>query len=436
MSSSQKKYTARSATSVIIANMIGTGVFASLGFQLLDIQSPFVILLLWAVGGMTALFGALSYAELGAALPRSGGEYNFLSEIFHPMLGFVTGWVSVAIGFAAPVAVVSILFAGYFTQVFPLVNSLVLAVGLIVVLTAIHITNHKNSGGFHQVMTLFKLVLIVGFSVFAFFMVDTPQDISFLPQASDLNIVFSSSFAVSLIYVNYAYMGWNSATYISSEIENPQKSLPKILLTGTLTVAVLYVVLNFIFLYVAPINELVGVKEIGYVAAKHVFGSQGAAIMGISLSIVLISTVSAMTMAGPRAFQAIGQDYSVFKILAKTNKNDIPVNAIILQSALSILFVLTSSFEFILVFAGFTLGVSNFATVLGVIVLRKTQPDLPRPYKTWLYPLTPILYLCLMGWTLIYIVIEKPQEALMSLGVIVLGIVLYFVSNRSRKEVK
>jgi APA family basic amino acid/polyamine antiporter len=433
---SQKKYTARSATSVIIANMIGTGVFASLGFQLLDIQSPFVILLLWAVGGMTALFGALSYAELGAALPRSGGEYNFLSKIFHPMLGFVAGWVSVAIGFAAPVALVSILFATYMTQVFPALNSQILAVGLIVILTVIHISNHKNSGGFHQLMTLFKLVLIVGFSVFAFFMVEVPQEISFLPQASDVGIVFSSGFAVSLIYVNYAFMGWNSATYISSEIENPQKSLPKVLLIGTLTVAVLYVVLNFIFLYVAPINEMAGNEKFAYIAAHYVFGEKGAYILALSLSVIFISTVSAMTMAGPRAFQVIGEDYPLFKVLAKTNKNNIPIYAIIFQSALSVLFVLTSSFEFILVFAGFTLGVSNFATVLGVIVLRKTQPDLLRPYKTWLYPLTPILYLCLMGWTLIYIIIEKPQEALMSLGVIVLGVILYFVSNLYRKEVK
>jgi APA family basic amino acid/polyamine antiporter len=224
-------------------------------------------------------------------------------------------------------------------------------------------------------------------------------------------------------------MGWNSATYLSSEIENPQKNLPKILLIGTLTVTVLYVLLNFIFLYVAPIDEMLGKKEIGYIAAQHVFGEQGAAIMGISLSVILISTVSAMTMAGPRAFQAIGEDYPLFKALAKTNKHDIPVYAILLQSALSILFVLTSSFEFILVFAGFTLGVSNFATVLGVLVLRVRKPNLERPYKTFLYPFTPILYLCLMGWTLIYIIKEKPNEALMSLYVIVLGVLMYFISK-------
>jgi APA family basic amino acid/polyamine antiporter len=429
MNLSSKKYTTRSAIAVIVANMIGTGVFASLGFQLLEIQSGFVILMLWTVGGLTALCGALSYAELGAAMPDGGGEYNFLSKIYHPMVGFVTGWVSTTIGFAAPVAVVAILFAGYFNQVYPIVNIKVLAIGLIVVLTAVHITNHKNSGGFHQIMTLFKLLLVIGFSGFAYFMVDQPQTISFMPVASDVNIIFSGSFAVALIYVNYAYMGWNSATYISNELESPQRNLPKILLIGTLTVTVLYVILNFIFLYVAPIEEMVGVKEIGYIAAKHVFGEQGAAIMGISLSIILISTASAMTMAGPRAFQAIGRDYPLFNKLALTNKDSIPVFAILLQSSLSILFVLTSSFEFILVFAGFTLGVSNFATVLGVLVLRKTQPSLNRPYKTWLYPITPLLYLCLMGWTLLYIIFDKPIEALMSLGVIVIGIWMYFVSK-------
>lgn len=413
--------------------MIGTGVFAALGFQLLEIQSGFVILLLWAVGGVTALCGALCYAELGAAMPRSGGEYHFLSKIYHPMVGFVTGWVSTTIGFAAPSAMAAILFAGFVNSVYSIGDDRILASILIITLTAIHITNHRNSGGFHQIFTVIKLLMIVGFSAFAYFWLDQPQDVSFAPTKQDFDIVFSGSFAVTLIFVNYAYMGWNSATYLSSEISNPQKYLPIILISGTLLVAILYVLLNFIFMYVAPIEEMQGKKEIAYIVANYVFGKQGAAIVGLSLAVVLISTVSAMIMSGPRAFQAIGQDYRVFKKLSKTNNNDIPVNAVLLLSAISLLFVLTSSFEFMLVFAGFTLGISNFATVLAVIVLRYKQPELERPYKTWLYPLTPILYLCLMGWTLIYIVLDKPQEALMSLGLILLGIIAYLVSIKLEK---
>ena len=267
---SDKKYSTRSATAVIVANMIGTGVFASLGYQLLDIQSGFVLLLLWAVGGLTALFGALSYAELGSALPRSGGEYHFLSKIYHPAAGFVTGWVSTTIGFAAPTAMVAILFGGYFSSVFRSLNETILAAGLIIVLTAIHITNHRQSGGFHQIMTLVKLILITLFCV-AGFTAEPIKGIKFVPHQEDLSIILSSSFAVSLIYVNYAYMGWNSATYISSELDNPQKSLPRILLSGTLLVAILYVLINAVFLYVAPIEEMKGVKEIGFIAAKYIF---------------------------------------------------------------------------------------------------------------------------------------------------------------------
>jgi APA family basic amino acid/polyamine antiporter len=434
MKLAKEKYSARSATAVIIANMIGVGVFSALGFQLLEIQSGFVILLLWTIGGLTALLGALSYAELGAALPRSGGEYHFLSKIYHPMVGFVAGWVSTTIGFAAPVAMAAILFASYIVSIYPNLNEQLIAVSLIIILTTVHITNHKSSGGFHQFFTLLKLVLILVFSALAYLWVETPQAISFLPIAKDYDIIFSGTFAVTLIYVNYAYMGWNSATYLSSEIDNPQKNLPKILFIGTFTVVLLYVLLNFIFLYVAPIEEMSGNKEIGFITAKYVFGDIGAIITSIGLAIILVSTASAMIMAGPRAFHAIGEDYSTFKKLSKVNNHNIPVNAIILQSLLSIIFVLSSSFEFILVFAGFTLGLSNFATVLGVIVLRFTQPNLKRPYKTFLYPITPIIYLTLMGFTLIYITLDKPQEALMSFAVILFGVIVYFTTNTRKSN--
>ncbi len=432
MKLAKEKYSARSATAVIIANMIGVGVFSALGFQLLEIQSGFVILLLWTIGGLTALLGALSYAELGAALPRSGGEYHFLSKIYHPMVGFVAGWVSTTIGFAAPVAMAAILFASYIVAIYAGLNEQLVAVSLIVILTGIHITNHKSSGGFHQLFTLLKLILIIVFIALAYFWAQTPQAITFIPTSNDFDIVFSGTFAVTLIYVNYAYMGWNSATYLSSEIQNPQKNLPKILFIGTLIVLILYVLLNFIFLYVAPIEEMSGKKEIGYIAAKYVFGDIGAIITSVSLAIILVSTASAMIMAGPRAFHAIGEDYPAFKKLSKVNNHNIPVNAIVLQSLISIAFVLTSSFKFILVFAGFTLGLSNFAAVLGVIVLRQTQPNLKRPYKTFLYPLTPILYLALMGFTLVYITIDKPKEALMSFGVILLGIVVYYLTAKRK----
>jgi len=408
--------------------MIGTGVFTSLGFQLLDIQSGFALLMLWVVGGITALCGALTYAELGAALPRSGGEYNFLTHCYHPAAGFVSGWISSTIGFAAPVALAAITFGAYLSSVFPILSESVLAVTLITVLTVIHGSTHKNSAGLQWIFTLVKLLLIAVFCIAAVIIVDTPQPISFLPQAEDWQSVLGGAFAVSLIYVSYAYNGWNAATYLSSELEAPQKSLPRILLTGTILVMLAYVALNFVFLYSTSVDDLAGKVEIGYVVAQSIFGETGAALTGGIMSLLLISTVSAMTMAGPRVLHVIGQDFPIFKPLAVVNQNGIPRRAIYFQSIIALVFVLTSTFESILVFSGFALALNNFFAVLGIFILRYRQPNLPRPYKTWLYPIPPILFLLLIGWTLIFILIQRPYEAWWSLLVIASGIVFYYVS--------
>ncbi len=422
------------ATAIIIANMIGTGVFTSLGFQLVGIQSGFVILLLWVVGGITALCGALTYAELGAALPRSGGEYNFLSKIYHPIAGFTSGWISSTIGFSAPTALAAITFGSYLSAVFPVLSAKYLAVGLLIILTFVHASNRRTSGGVQQIFTFLKVAIILVFCVLGVMLVDDPQPINFMPIEGDLPLIFGSTFAVSLIYVNYAFSGWNAATYISSELEEPQKSLPKILLSGTFVVMICYVALNYIFLYAAPIDEMVGKVEIGVVAAQHIFGETGASIMGTILSLMLISTVSAMTLAGPRVLQVIGEDFKAFRSLSVTNKDGVPARAIFFQSAIALVFILTSTFESILVFAGFALALNNFFAVAGIFVLRYRQPDLERPYKTWLYPFTPLIFLSVTLWTVGYILIERPDEAFLSLGIIGSGIIFYFLASLFEKS--
>ena len=422
-------FSARTATAVVIANMIGTGVFTSLGFQLMDIQSGFVLLALWAVGGITALCGALTYAELGAALPRSGGEYNFLSRIYHPGAGFISGWVSATIGFAAPTALAAITFGTYLSTVFPALSPTPLACALVLALTFAHATTHRSSGGVQRWFTALKVVLILGFCVLAWLLVQQPQPVRFWPAAGDGALLTSSAFAVSLIYVNYAYTGWNAATYLTSEIETPERSLSGVLIVGTLVVMVLYLLLNFTFLHVAPMAEMVGKLEIGYVAAGHVFGDTGAAIMGVILALLLISTVSAMVLAGPRVLQVIGQDFISFRVLAKTNADGIPFLAIVLQSVIALAFIISASFESILVFAGFTLGLNTFFAVLGVFLLRWRQPELPRPYRIPLYPLPPLVFLGFTGWTLFYILVERPVEGLMGLVIVVTGALFYWLTR-------
>ena len=422
------------AAAVVIANMIGTGVFTSLGFQLMDIQSAPVLMMLWVIGGLSALCGALSYAELGAALPKSGGEYHFLTEIYHPCAGFISGWVSATVGFAAPTALAALTLGSYLAASGLSVNPTWVATVAIVLLTTAHCTSHRRSGGTQAIFTLVKLILILGFSAAALLLGSTEHQADFTWTSDSGALLGSGAFAVSLIYVNYAYSGWNAATYISGELASPQKSLPWVLGISTTVVAVLYCLLNYVFLSVAPMDAMIGKVEIGVIAAEFAFGSTLGASMGLLLALLLISTISAMILAGPRVLQRIGQDYPRFAPLARQNQDGIPVTAILLQSSTALLFLWSASFEQILIFSGATMALNTFATVLGLFVLRWRQPGLRRPFRVSFYPITPLIFLGITGWTLIYIVLQRPVEALITLAILASGGLVYLLLRASKGE--
>ena len=426
-----RKFTPATAAAVVVANMIGTGVFTSLGFQLADIQSGFALLALWVVGGAIALSGALTYAELGAAMPRSGGEYNFVGRIFHPAAGFVSGWISATIGFAAPTALAAITFGTYLASVFDNLSPSWLATALVVVVTAFHVVSRRSSSRFQLAFTAIKVLLIVAFCGAVLWALPEAQPIAFMPTRLGMETLGTGAFAISLIYVNYAYTGWNAATYLSSELEHPQRWLPWVLISGTTMVMVLYVALNYVFLVSTPTAAMTGELEIGYIVAEHVFGSTGGAIMGVVLAALLVSTASAMILAGPRVLQVVGEDLPPLRRLARTNEGGVPVTAILTQSTISILLIATSSFEHILVFAGFTLALNTLVTVGGVFVLRVREPELPRPFRVPGYPFTPLLYLMLTLWTLGFIAWSQPAEALVAGALIVSGLLFYWWATRS-----
>ncbi|MDG1133322.1 MAG: amino acid permease [Pseudomonadales bacterium] len=430
MTSSSDFFSSRTAITLVVANMIGTGVFTSLGFQLLDIQSAPIILVLWFIGGVVALCGALCYAELGAALPRSGGEYNFLSRIYHPSAGFVSGWVSVTVGFSAPTAAAAITAATYFKSVFPETPVMPMGLGLVALIGALHFGSRRGSANFQQLFTSIKILLILVFIGAAWWQVGQLQSVVWVPRVEDFSLVGTGAFAVALIYVNYAYTGWNAATYLSGEVENPTQALPRILVIGTALVTVLYLLLHAMFLSVAPMSAMAGKAEIGFVVAGFAFGETGAKVVGVMLSILLISTVSAMLLAGPRALQVMGQDFRVFSWLAKETKSGVPAIAVGLQVAITLLLIITSSFESIIIFSGTILALNSLSTVLGLSVLRVREPNLPRPFRLPWYPLPLVVYAVIVSWTLVYLVIERPVEVLWALGLIALGLLVYVVSAK------
>ncbi len=417
------------ASSLVIAAMIGTGVFTSLGFQVVDIKTGFSIMTLWLVGGVIAFCGAVTYAELGAAFPRSGGEYNLLSRLYHPSLGFVAGWVSATVGFAAPASLAAMALASYVSTFFPDLPENHLAAGCVLSLSILHGTTIKGGSLFQNFFTVLKIGLIMVF-VGAGLMIDQPQQISLLPQSQSWSEIISAPFAVSLVFVSYAYTGWNSSIYIIDEIENPIQNLPKSLFLGTLIVMVLYLLLNFVFLYSVPIPQLEGQIEVGFISGTSIFGSMGGKVMAIVISLLLLSTVSAYVFLGPRITQIMGEDFRALRWLSIKNKQGIPQNAFMFSTFLSLLFIYTSSFDQVLVYTSFLLISITTLTVGGIFILRIKHADITTSYKTWGYPITPLIFLVISIWTLVFVFIDKPMESMIGVGILVVGSIIYFISER------
>lgn len=417
------------ATAIVVADMVGVGVFTSLGFQVKDIPSGFSILLLWTVGGLVALCGVFSYGELGAMFPRSSGEYNFLSRAYHPAFGFLAGWVSVTVGFAAPVALAAMAFGEYGKSVFPGAPPLVLAVGVVWLVSLVQLTGVRHSGTFQLAATLLKVVLIAAFLV-AGFSVGTPQPVSFAPEASDLAHIVSAPFAISLVFVMYSFSGWNAATYIIGEMRLPERNVPRAMLAGTLVVLVLYVALNAVFLHTAPIDKLAGQLDVARISGSYIFGDLGGRIVGAMICIGLISSISAMMWIGPRVMMTMGEDIPSLKMFARRSTRGAPAYAILFQLAVASLLLFTRSFEAVLDFIQFALLFCSFFTVLGVIKLRITHPDQPRPYRAWGYPLSPLVFLLVTGFMMYYLLTERPLQSLLGILIMISGLLIYAIFRK------
>jgi len=417
------------ATAIVVADMIGVGVFTSLGFQVKDIPSGFSILLLWTVGGVVALCGAFSYGELGAMFPRSSGEYNFLSRAYHPAFGFLAGWISATVGFAAPVALAAMAFGEYAKAVFRLASPMALAVGLVLLVSVVQLAGVKHSSTFQLISTALKIVLITAFLVAGFF-VGSPQPVSFAPDVGGLAQIVSAPFAIGLVFVMYSFSGWNAATYITGEIRDARQNLPRALLVGTLIVMVLYIALNAVFLRTAPMDKLAGQLDVASISGTYIFGEIGGRVVAAMICIGLVSSISAMMWIGPRVTMTMGEDLPALRIFARRSQGGAPVFAILFQLAVACLMLLTRSFEAVLDFIQFALLFSSFFAVLGVIKLRIMRPDLPRPYRAWGYPLTPLVFLLVTGFMMYYLFTERPLQALLGMLMMMSGLLIYAIFRK------
>jgi APA family basic amino acid/polyamine antiporter len=428
--------------SLVTATMVGTGVYTTLGFQLQDLSSGFSILCLWVLGGVISLCGALSYAELAARIPRSGGEYTYLSEIYHPALGFMAAFVSLIAGFAAPIALSAMAFGSYLHAAFPFCPVHLSSWIVVLLISLFHLRSLHVSSLVQVAATALKFLLVALFIAAGFWSLSRNAGACAVltPHTHSAEELLRPSSGIALIFVLYAYSGWNAVTYLAGEVRSGRRIVGLSLVLGTLAVALFYVMLNAIFLTSAPLSELRGVLNVGSVAAEHLIGPSGGRIMSGIISFGLLASISAMVWAGPRVIQRVGEDYPIFALLARRTATGIPRRAILLQLLLVLGLIAGGSFQTVLLLAQIPLLLCLILGVSGLLVLRKKEGGLSRTlgsrpqFTCPLYPLPPVLFILCSGAGLLYSAISKPMIALSGMVIMLLPLTLYRWISRPKKS--
>jgi len=415
----------KTAAALVISSMIGTGVFTSLGFQLSDIQNTWSIVLIWVLGGVFALIGAFTYAELGTNFDESGGDYIFLSKLIHPLVGYVYAWTSLTVGFTAPIAISVMAMQSYLNPINPAIFNEWFGVAVILILAAVHSVSLGQSGKFHNISTGIKIGFILILIILGFSYVPVQEGAIDLGSSWQEEI-FLPGFAVALLYVTYAYTGWNAAAYIVDEIKDVRRNLPKALIIGSAVVTLLFVLIQIVFLKHASVDQLSGKVEVAFIAFKNLFGTQGGNWVSYFIAIQLIATISGYLWTGSRITFAMAKDHSLWRKLAVKNKNGIPVRALWFQSVVAILLTLTGTFEQVLLYASFVLQLMGTLTVASIFWLKGRKDAFRSPLK----PFLQIAFVLFSIWILGYMLFERPRESAIGLLFVTTGIGTYFLSKR------
>ena len=442
----QRKIGLFPATNIVVANIIGAGIFTTSGLLMADLGNPSLMLLLWIVGGLIAICGALSYGELGATMPEAGGEYLFLSKIFHPMFGFLSGWVSFIVGFSAPIAASALGFSEYFIRASPgfsiwlAENSFIglegssrlLAIGIIIVFTLIHSRGVGFGSMVQNILTILKVLLIAVLIIAG--LTSGHGEISNFSSGEPLvkGLAGWKTMGLSVMWIMFAYSGWNASTYIGSEIKNPVRNLPASLLIGTGIVIVLYLLINMVYIYAIPADEMKGVISVGGLAMRNLFGQGADVLFSLLISFALFSSLSAYIIIGPRVYFSMARDGLFFRSISRIHSRfKVPTYSIYLQCLIAIIFVLTGSFDQILTYMGFSLGIFPVLTIIGLIKLRIKGAV---KIKTPLYPLPQLIYLASGLVILVLAFMERPAESSIALCTVAAGIPAYIYFRKMGKK--
>lgn len=421
------------ASCVLVSNVVGAGIFTTTGFMARDLGHPGLILSIWLIGALIALAGALSYSELGAAFPVAGGEYAYLRRAYGPFVGFLSGWTSFTIGFSAAIAAGAVSFTAYFLQLFPLDDeggrqSTILALALLWSITGFHLAGVGAGGVLQRTLTVLKVGAIL-LLIAAGLMVGK-GDWAHLSLTDTQTVPGIGQYVVSLIFALYAYSGWNAAAYLAGEITEPARTIPRTMIGGTLFVALLYLILNGFYFYALPVTELAKppILPVADKVARALLGLDAGRIVTAILCLSIAGAVSAMVWAGPRVYYAMAQDGLIPSLFGETpGARGTPTNAILLQSLWASVLILSGSFERLVIYSGTVLMIFSALAVGAVPILRRQQPNLPRPYRTPLFPFVPGFYILVSTMIVAIALYERPVEGGLGIATVLAGTPLYLL---------
>jgi APA family basic amino acid/polyamine antiporter len=436
-----------SATALVVSNMIGVGIFGTTGFLAGDLGQPSLVIGVWVVGALLALAGALCYSELGMNFPRSGGEYVYLSEAWGRAWGFIDGWVSFFAGFSAPIAAAALIISDYLAYFFPALSTeassaavvslgfidlrlggaQLAALAVVVVFTVVNLLGVSQVARLQNVLTATKLLVIGAFLVLGFSIGNGDwSHLSMGVSERTSSSTLPAQFAVSLIFVYWAYSGWNAAVYGAEEIRDPERTLPIALIFGTIFVALLYVALNVLYIYANSLDELKGVVAVGSRAAESLFGGAGGGFFSAAMAVSLLATVNAMCMIGPRVYFAMAQQRAFFPAAAKVHPRwHSPWIAVLAQGACCCVLIVTGTFESLGYYIGFMLFLFSALSVLALFKFRRRANWKRSRWVSFAYPMIPLIYVSMNAWVFLYFASERRQAALWSLLTIVVGALVY-----------
>lgn len=443
---------------VMVGIVIGSGIFLTTGIMAKSIPSGGLILLAWLVGGLLTLAGALTYAELGAAMPEAGGQYVYLREAYGPMAGFLFGWILFLVYMTGGIAALALAFAEYIGYFFPylgtnhiivtldiplLKGSLhyslsagqMIGVSVIILLSIVNFIGVGLGKSIQNVFTVIKIgtlaaIITLGFAIGK----GTPPELAMDPAGMSFGSIIIG-FGVALVAVAWAFDGWNNVNFVAGEIKNPRRNLPLALILGTLGITFLYVLVNYIYLYALPLKETIGVVRIAEKATGALFGSSTGTLISALVIVSVFGALNGSILVGPRVYFAMAKDGLFFQKVAHVHPRfRTPGFSILIQAVWASLLTLLGTFEQILTFAMFIAIAFWIAATAAVFTLRKKRPDLPRPYKTWGYPVVPAIFIIASTGILLNTLIEKPVEALAGILLTALGIPAYFYWKQHLKK--